>query len=195
VDEILDITLFVAHTFDEHGVAYLVGGSLASSLHGIPRATLDVDIVARIGLQHVDTLIASWRDSFYLDEAAIRQAIEDRASFNLIHLQTLFKVDVFVAKDDVASREQMERRQQFVVEEGTGRHLVVASPEDVIAHKLYWYQLGDEVSERQWSDAIGVLRVGRDRLDIEYLRHIATLLDVEVLLRRACAEVGIPYQP
>ncbi|MGH7551712.1 MAG: hypothetical protein ACREMQ_01625, partial [Longimicrobiales bacterium] len=110
MDEILDITLFVAEIFERLGITYAVGGSLASSLHGIPRSTQDVDLVAEIRLEHVPDLVAAFRDTFYLDEDAIREAIEHRASFNLIHLRTLFKVDVFVAKDDLASREQMQRR-------------------------------------------------------------------------------------
>jgi hypothetical protein len=191
VDEILDITFFVTETFERLGIAYAVGGSLASSLHGIPRSTQDVDIVAAIGQEHVPDLVAAFRDTFYLDEGAIRDAIEQHASFNLIQLQTLLKVDIFVAKDDAASREQMQRRQRFSVGEDPRRDLVVASPEDVVAHKLYWFSLGDEVSDRQWQDALGVLEVGRDRLDLLYLRHIAGLLGVENLLRRACEETGI----
>jgi hypothetical protein len=191
VDEILDITLFVAETLEKLGIRYVVGGSLASSLHGIPRSTQDVDIVAAIQRKHVPDLVAAFRDTFYLDEDAIREAIEHHASFNLIHLRSLFKVDIFVAKDDPASREQMQRRQRFRLGEDPPRDLVVASPEDVVAHKLYWFSLGDEVSERQWADAVGVLKVGGDRLDLWYLRHIASLLAVENLLRRACEEAGI----
>jgi hypothetical protein len=192
VDEILEITLFVAATFERLGITYLVGGSLASSLHGIPRATQDVDLVASIGQPHVPDLVAAFRETFYFDEAAMREAIAQRTSFNLIHLRTLFKVDIFVAKDDAASREQMQRRQHFAVGEEPRRDLVVASPEDIVAHKLYWFSLGDEVSERQWTDAVGVLKVGGDRLDLPYLRRVAALLGVERLLRRACDEAGIP---
>lgn len=71
------------------------------------------------------------------------------------------------------------------------RELVVASPEDVVAHELYWYSMGDEVSGRQWTDAVGVLRVGSDRLDLRYLRWIAQQLGVEDLLRRACDVAGV----
>jgi hypothetical protein len=85
----------------------------------------------------------------------------------------------------------MRRRRRFTLFEDPMRELVVASPEDVVAHKLYWYQLGGEVAERQWSDAVGVLRVGGDRLDVAYLLRIARLRGVERLLRRACAEAGV----
>jgi hypothetical protein len=189
VDEILDITFLVVDTFEQLGIPYLVGGSLASSLHGIPRATQDVDIVARLTQRDVPVLVSALREKFYLDDETIREAVEQRGSFNLIHLGTFLKVDIFVAKDDEASRAQLERRQRYEIEGDSPRALVVASPEDVVAHKLYWYRLGDGVSERQWSDAIGVLRVAAGRLDLEYLRHTAALFGVEDLLERMLDEV------
>lgn len=189
MDEILDITFLVVDTFEELGIPYLVGGSLASSLHGIPRATQDVDIVARLTQRDVPLLVSALRENFYLDDETIREAVEQRGSFNLIHLRTFLKVDIFVARDDEASRAQLERRQRYEIEGDSPRVLVVASPEDVVAHKLYWYRLGDGVSERQWSDAIGVLRVAAGRLDLEYLRHTAALFGVEDLLERMLDEV------
>lgn len=195
MDEILDLTLLVAETLERLGIPYLVGGSLASSLHGIPRSTQDADVVVRIGAGDVARLVRAFRDDFYLDEGAVREAVAEGSSFNLIHLKELFKIDVFVAGDDEASREQMRRRSTFVVRDHPPRELVVASPEDVIAHKLYWYALGDEVSERQWSDAVGVLKVGGARLDPAYLRRIARLRGVEALLKRACEEAGVSLEP
>jgi hypothetical protein len=191
VDEILEVTLHVVATLEHLGVPYLVGGSLASSLHGIPRATQDVDIVARLTQRDVDGLVTALRNTFYLDEAAIREAVELRSSFNLIHLGTLLKVDIFVAKEDEASRAQMQRRQRYVIEGEPPSELVVASAEDVVAHKLYWYRLGDGVSDRQWSDAIGVLRVTGSRLDLDYLHRAAARLGVEDLLDRALKEAGL----
>jgi len=190
VDEILEITFHVVETFDRLGIPYLVGGSLASSLHGIPRATQDVDLVVRMTHRHVAGLVVVLRPAFYLDESAIHDAVEQHASFNLIHLRTLLKADVFVGKDDEASRAQMERRQTYEIGTEPRRALVVASAEDVVAQKLYWFRLGDEVSDRQWSDAIGVLRVGGAGLDLDYLRRAATLLGVEDLLSRALDEAA-----
>lgn len=191
MDEILEITQYVAAVFERLGVPYLIGGSLASSLHGIPRATQDVDIVARLGQADVQGLVSTLRETFYLDEATIRDAVEQRASFNLIHLGTLLKVDVFVAKEDEASRDQMERRQRYVIEDEPHTELVIASAEDVVAHKLYWYRLGDGVSDRQWSDALGVLRVAGARLDMVYLHRAAARLGVDDLLERVLAESGV----
>jgi len=188
VDEILEVTLRVVAVLERLGIHYVVGGSLASSLHGIPRATQDVDLVAELAQRDVDGLIAALGEDFYLDEAAIREAIAHRLSFNLIHLDTLLKVDVFVAKGDDTAQAQMQRGQRYVIEGEPGGELVVASAEDVVAHKLYWYQLGDGVSDRQWSDALGVLRVTGPTMDLEYLRRAAERLRVEDLLERALAE-------
>jgi len=168
-----------------------VGGSLASSLHGFPRATQDVDLVLEISQDDVAAFVNSLRDDFYLDEEAIRDAIDRRTSFNLIDLQSYFKADVFVARDDEPARLQMARSHRYSLGDEPGHELVVASPEDVIAQKLYWFQLGDRVSDRQWQDALGVLKVAGTRLDLEYLRRVSAMLGVAELLAVAAREAGL----
>ena len=190
MDDILEITMVVAETFDRLGVAYVVADSLASSLHGIPRATQDVDIVADLHLGDVARFVAALRSSFYVDEDAVRTAVETRASFNVVHLTSYFKADVFVAMDDVATRLEVERGQRIALGGTPAREIRVASAEDVVARKLAWFSLGDEVSERQWDDALGVLRVAGATLDVGYLRHISALLGVEALLDRALRAAG-----
>jgi hypothetical protein len=180
--------LRLARVCEQLELPYLVGGSLASSLHGIPRATQDVDLVVLMGANDVAAFVAALGADFYMDEDAIRDAVERRTSFNLIDLTSYFKADVFVAKDDEPSRLQLARARGYDVGGGS---LVVASPEDVVAQKLYWYALGDRVSERQWLDAIGVLKVGGPRLDFGYPQHVAGLLGVGVLLQEAAAEAGL----
>lgn len=187
MDEIIAITLRVAAVCEALGLTYLVGGSLASSLHGIPRATQDVDFVVAMAQRDVEAFASALRDEFYLDEEAIRDAVERRSSFNLVHLGTYFKADVFVAKDDEASQLQMARGRRYQIGDDLRHGLVVASPEDVVAQKLYWYALGDRVSERQWGDAIGVLKVAGHGLDVEYLRRVSALLGVGSLLQEAMA--------
>lgn len=191
MDDIIAITLQIAGTCERLGIRYLVGGSLASSLHGIPRATQDVDLVMSIRQADVAGLVRALRDDFYLDEDAIREAIDRQTSFNLVHLGSYFKADVFVARDDEPSRLQMDRSRRYPLGRPV-RELVVASPEDVVAQKLHWFALGDRVSERQWLDAIGVLKVLGPRLDLAYLRRIAEMRGVEALLREAASEAGLP---
>lgn len=189
--ETLEVTLAVTGALERLGVRYVVGGSLASSLHGFPRATQDVDIVADLSEADVPRFVAALAPEFYLDEDAIRSAVRDRASFNVIHLKTLFKADVFVAKDDEPTRSELARRQRYRLPADTPGALDLASPEDVVVQKLHWYRLGDHVSERQWADAQSVLTVrGRD-LDLAYMRRLGEIMEVPELLERALAEAGI----
>lgn len=190
MDEILEITLRVTGTCERMGVPYAVVGSLASSLHGIPRATQDVDIIASLTLAQASAFADALRGEFYLDDDAIRDAIERRRSFNVVHLRSYFKADVFIPKDDESSKLEMERRQRFVIEYTPRREIVVASAEDTIAQKLYWYVLGDRASERQWSDALGVLKVSGPTLDLAYLRRVSALLRVEELLDEALRAIA-----
>lgn len=189
LSDVLRTTLRVARILDSLGVDYFVGGSLASSLHGIPRATQDVDLVAAMTRNEVDGFVEALGSDFYLDEEMIREAIRRGASFNIIELETMFKVDVFIARSDGVSQTEMMRRQAIQPGEDPGETLMVASPEDIILQKLAWYQLGDEVSERQWLDALGVLKVQGSRLDKSYLQKTADLMGVAGLLRRALIEM------
>jgi hypothetical protein len=187
--EPLQVTLRVVAVLDALGVDYLVGGSLASSLHGVPRATQDVDIVAALRLPHVDELVAALEPAFYVDADMIRDAIRRFASFNLIELTTMMKVDIFVAGRDPLDREEMARRQSYTF--GEGVRLWLASPEDIVLRKLAWYEKGHRISERQWTDALGVLKVRGSSMDFAYLRTWADHLGVSGLLDELLADAGL----
>jgi len=190
--EPLQIIQRIAREFKRLDIQYFVGGSLASSLHGIPRATNDVDIVAEITSKHIPLLVNALEAEFYIDAEMIQDAIHHQSSFNVIHLATMFKVDIFVLKTDKASQEEMTRRGQYQISEGLDETLFLASAEDVIVHKLYWYQLGGSVSERLWTDVLGVLQVQGDHLDYPYLEQAAHQRGVSDLLTQALkdAEIG-----
>lgn len=170
-------------------VDYLVGGSLASSFHGTPRSTHDVDIVADLRFAHAPLLVLRLQGDYYVDLDRIRQAIRSRSSFNLIYTKTMFKIDVFVMKDDPLAREEMRRRQRVVV--GEDDELELASAEDTVLQKLVWYRIGGETSDRQWDDLLGVLKVRRHDLDFDYLRRWADHVEVTDLLGRALSDSGI----
>jgi hypothetical protein len=170
------------------GVPYYVGGSLASSTHGIPRASVDADVVADLRMEDVDTFVARLADSYYIEPTAARTAIERKASFNVIHLATMIKVDVFVPGDAPYERKSLERASESVPVGPL--HLVMATPEDTVIHKLLWYRKSGEVSERQWSDILGVLRVQGASLDGSYMREWATKTGVLDLLQRAVNAPG-----
>ncbi len=183
--EPLAVALLVGEVLDDLGVPWLVGGSVASSLHGIPRSTQDVDLVADLLGVHVAAFTAALQDRFYVDAQAVMGAVKRRASCNLIHLDTMTKVDVFVAKADPLSRGEMSRRQYFEIEQGV--RLPLASAEDIVLQKLAWFRKGGGVSERQWRDVLGVLRVRANDLDLMYLREAAADEGLTVLLDEALA--------
>jgi hypothetical protein len=186
LSEAIEVTLLVTGTLEALGVDYVVGGSVASSVHGLPRSTADSDIVAALREEHVNGLVSSLEAAFYVDADMIRDAIRRRFEFNVLHLATMFKVDVFVPALDTVTRRELSRGSR--VDVGDGKTFLVASAEDTIVQKLRWFQLGGGVSERQWSDALGVVRVRGPALDREYLRDTAEALEVVPLLERLLRE-------
>jgi hypothetical protein len=181
-------TLLVTKTLERLGIPYAVGGSLASSVHGVMRSTLDVDIVADMRLEHIQPLVAALSKDFYADDEMMRDAIEHQSGFNLIHYETAFKVDIFIRKSRAFDQMQLERRRMSVITTDPEQSVYVTSPEDIILSKLEWYRMGGEVSERQWRDILGVLKTRAGALDIDYLRKWGIELKVSDLLERALAE-------
>ncbi|HVN32556.1 MAG TPA: hypothetical protein VMT45_11280 [Thermoanaerobaculaceae bacterium] len=170
------------------GVRHFVGGSIASSAHGVARASIDADVVAELRPEDVDGLLSSLGGLYYVPEARLRDAALRRTSFNVIHLETMLKVDVFVSRDRPFDRRAMERARPAGSEAAGGAPLVLASAEDIVLAKLEWFRRGGEASERQWGDVLGVLRAGGSSLDRRYLEEGARELGVVDLLARALAE-------
>lgn len=183
--EPVTVTLLVINALQKLGVPYLIGGSLASTLHGVVRTTLDTDIVAELRLEHVTPLVEILESIFYIDDQAVHEAIQRQSSFNLIHLETMFKVDIFVSKQRPFDQAQFARRTAQIIATNPDQSAYIATAEDTILTKLEWYRLGGEVSERQWRDVLGVLKVQGNRLDLAYLRHWALELRVTDLLEKA----------
>jgi len=169
------------------GVRHYVGGSIASSAHGVPRASIDADVVAELLPAHAAPLAAALRGAYYVPVQHVSEAIDRRTSFNVIHLDTMVKVDVFVSRDRSFDRRALERVRSASLEGGVA--IPVSSPEDTVLAKLEWFRRGGEVSERQWTDVVGLLRVG-GALDIGYLRAGARDLGVTDLLLRAVDEAA-----
>jgi len=188
-NEALRTCLDVARVLERLGIPYVVGGSLASSLHGIPRSTNDADLAVELGQEKVRPLVEALEGRYYVDEERARDAVRRQASFNVIELATMFKVDLFVLGAGPLDREELARRQRIELPE-SGDEVEVASAEDTVLQKLHWFRLGRGLSDRQWQDLLGVLQVQGSRLDRQYLDRGAKLLGVEDLLRRALRGAG-----
>jgi len=184
------VTLKVIDTLEVMGIRYLIGGSFASSIHGVARMTADVDLVVDLGMVQVDPLVRALETEFYVDAEAIRDAIRRHESFNLIHLATMFKVDVFILKRRPFDEAQFERRQLCAISADPERHAYIATAEDNILAKLEWYRMGGETSDRQWNDVQNVIKTQLGRLDVGYMRHWALALGVADLLERAVIEAS-----
>lgn len=190
IPDIIEIAYKVIKAFEKIGIAYHIGGSLASSAFGIPRATLDADIVADIKSEQVSEIETLLKGEFYISTEMIQNAIRYQSSFNLIHLETLFKVDVFILKHRPFDIQAFARRAQKTVSEHISQKLFFPAPEDVILHKLEWYKEGGKVSDSQWNDILGILKVQGTQLDMQYLNKWAGELNVSHLLKKAIDEAG-----
>jgi hypothetical protein len=182
----LEVAIVVAAAFDQIGILHTVGGSIAASVAGEPRSTIDIDFVVQIEHPHVDPLFEALCQRFYVDRSALHRAIETHGSANLIDQITQIKVDLFVAGGTPLDSQQLARRQR--VEVSPGQALFMHPPEDILLQKLRWYGKGAGVSDRQWRDILGIIRTQGERLDRNYLAANAPILDVTELLRRAIAE-------
>jgi hypothetical protein len=187
-DEPLEITLLVIAALEQLRIKYLIGGSLASSIYGEPRATRDADLLADIKAEHVQLLCKMLEAQFNISDEAIRNALKYRSSFNLIHYESLFKVDIFMPKDRQFDERQFQRMSLHVVALNPERQAYVASAEDVILAKLDWYRQGNEASGQQWRDVIGILKANEGAIDLDYLRQTANELGVSALLQRLIPE-------
>jgi hypothetical protein len=182
------VAVIVARHFEQLGIAYVIGGSFASSLHGEPRSTNDVDLVANLDEESAGRFTDLLGDAFYADKEVAIEAARAGGSFNIVHMNTAIKVDVFVARFDALDRERLRRRQVVHLDSTEGpAALYVDTAEDIILRKLEWYRRGGETSDRQWRDVVAVLSA-QARLDDVYLDAWAKTLDVENLLHRARVE-------
>lgn len=143
--------------------------------------------MADIAAAQVQSLVEALHETFYVDEDAFQRAVRERSSTNLIHLPSSTRVDVFVAGGTELDRELLNRRVSIDLDDASGR-LYIHSPEDILLQKLRWYRRGGEISDRQWRDILGILRVQAEHLDRQYVEDGAARLAVADLFVRARAK-------
>jgi hypothetical protein len=176
--ELISVALLVTKVLEDLDIPYLIGGSLASTAYGMIRTTQDVDIIADIKFSHVQDFFNSLKSVFFLDDQMIVDAIETHSTINIIHRELMFKVDVFVIQDTPFENSELSRAKQLTITTEPERTAFFAIPEDTILSKLRWYRIGGELSEHQWRDVIGILKIRKGNLDIDYLRKWSAQLKV-----------------
>lgn len=190
-DEISEAVKPVAEALEQLGVLYYIGGSVASSAYGIARSTLDVDMVSALRLEHIPQLVATLKDKYYISEDSIADAIRRKASFNLLHLKSALKIDIFITKNRTYDQTAAKRiRADTISVNEDAPRFYLSAPEDVVLAKLEWLKSGGQTSDRQWNDILGVLKVQGVHIDEEYLRLWAGQLGVLDLLERALVAIG-----
>ena len=184
----------VADALEGLGIAYCVGGSVASGEYGEPRLTNDVDVLIEIGGWQVRPFVDALRREFYVDEVSVAEAVASGRSFNAIHLKMMLKVDFFVATDRPLDRMHLAHRRPIVVDPETGRTAFFTSPEDIVLQKLDWYRQSNGVLDSQLRDVAGVLKVKATALDLVYLRGMAQRLGLSDLLDASLKAAGLSAQ-
>ena len=183
-DSTLDVARKFSGALGRLGIPHLVGGSVASTLHGEPRSTFDVDFSAHVRLEDVEKLCAALDDDFWVDRELVRDAVARGRHFNVIHRKPPLKVDVFVRPRSGHFALEITR----AMEREPVMGLRLATAEDTLLRKLWWYRLGGEQSDRQWRDVSGLVKLrGSQGLDVAYMRQYAVELGVSDLLERLLA--------
>jgi len=164
---------------NQEGIEYMLSGSYSSSLHGLPRATNDADIIITASEEQLTAFLQSLEDDYYVNKDAALEALSNRGMFNVIDIHNSFKADFIIRKDRPFSREEFQRRQKSTIMD---LDIWVVSPEDVILSKLEWAK--ESESSQQFQDALGVMVVQYDSLDMDYLKKWAKELQIEESLEQ-----------
>lgn len=188
-DDLIDALVPVVESLQKLRIRHYVGGSIASSFHGATRSTMDVDLVAELNEEQIAEFVGCFGDDFYVSETAARDAVKRQSCFNLIHLPSSFKVDIFVSRKRPFDDASMSRATLVRLGEARSVQVPIATAEDTIISKLEWFRLTNETSERQWDDVSRLLRLLGGAADIPYLRRAAESVGVEKLLERLFMEL------
>ncbi|MEO5826236.1 MAG: hypothetical protein ABIR59_10140 [Gemmatimonadales bacterium] len=182
LDDLTGAILSVTGTLTTYQVPYFVTGSLASSMHAVFRATNDVDIVADFRSVDLRVLMSAFDAEFFADPEQAVASVSQGVSFNLIHRTTYLKVDFFPAVS-AFNQAALERSERVVLVPDQPT-IQVATREDILLAKLWWYRLGDESSEQQRRDILGIIALNRELIDHAYLDRWSAELGVHDLLYR-----------
>jgi len=175
----IDIVRDISHRFEQAGIPYMLTGSMAMNYYAKPRMTRDIDVVIAIGPEDVGRVAALFRSDYYANEESIRESLAHESMFNLIHHESVIKVDCIIRKRSEYRRVEFERRQRISILDFT---TFIVSKEDLIISKLFWAK--DSHSEVQSGDVRNLLATG---YDVSYLQRWTRELGLDTLLRE-CLE-------
>ncbi len=182
----------IADFFEENAVPYAVVGSVAGISHGYGRTTIDIDILAELPAPEglAAQFEARFSADYYVDAAMIRDAVKWKGSFNMLHLESGIKIDIFVSKGSAFDHEVTRRRELETMDDEISPAFWVQSSEDLVLSKLVWYRKGGGASDRQWNDILAVLKLQTFDIDLDYMQHWAPQLGVLDLLEKALDQAG-----
>jgi len=186
--EQLKLIQLVVDKVEKLGIPYFMTGSIASSYYGIPRYTHDIDVVVTISKTDAGDIISSLSSEGYISQEGIRDALTGTGMFNFIHAETGLKVDFWIDRGEPFTKSCFERARKVELSEGVW--VMMASPEDVLLHKVYWDRLMP--SERQLRDARGIFSVLGEKLDVAYIEKWAKDLGIKDSIQRLLAEPKLP---
>lgn len=170
-----ELVAYTIDAFDRQQIVYMLVGSLASGVYGEPRMTQDIDVVVDVRPSQIEPLCAEFPSpEFYVSSPAARQAAAQGGQFNVIHISSGNKVDMMIARRDAWGRSQLARRREEQI--FPGRTGMVASPEDVILAKLWYYQDGG--SDKHLRDIAAMLQISGDVIDRNYIDRWAVQLEL-----------------
>lgn len=176
---------------DSLSLPYMLAGSVASTFHGVPRTTQDVDLVVELNLRSMKALLAAFDpDTYYVSDIAATDALRRGGQFNIIDMETGWKADLIVRKRRPFSLAEFERR---ISVELLGRRVWIATAEDVVISKLEWGAKG--IPDRQIRDVVGVLTTRSESLDVRYIEGWVEELGLNELWRRALDEMASSSDP
>ncbi len=186
--EQLEVIKLLVSKLEKASIHYFITGSIASSYYGIPRFTHDIDVVLKVGTKDVDQIIELFKHDGYISREGILEALSGSGMFNFIHSNTGLKIDFWVDRGDSFTRSCFQRARRAELTEGFWA--VMASPEDVLLHKVYWSHLMP--TERQIRDAQGIIAVQGSRLDVKYIEKWAREMGIEEQIKTLLANGNLP---
>jgi hypothetical protein len=190
MSELEEFVRRIIQGLDSVGIPYMVVGSLASSAHGDPRGTNDMDVVIAVNSDRITELVSEFQRDLYADLKCAQEALQHKTLFNVIDFSKGLKADLIPLNESAFEQSKFARRE---IAQVSGSMAWTASPEDTILSKLNWSKMGD--SERQYRDAVGVAALKKATIDVGYMQKWAVQLGVEELFKKLLDEVGLSNRP